>query len=146
MSLAQQHRELARKVRALEAFTPRIPLRHVMNRGDVLVVKIVGGQTVSGYPMIQYMSDATYVIDKFYDPEVDTAYLAGLGYGQLYDLNGQPGGLVLVRHNFQADTDPLIAGVPRVVTGSVTLIEPDDDDPDTQPRSMTAYTIGFPAI
>lgn len=146
MTTAQQHRELTRRVKDLETFTPRIPLRHVLNRGDILVVKIVGGQTVSGYPMIQYVADADFHIDKFYDPASDTVYLTGLGYGQLYDGDGQPGEMVLVRHNFQADTDALIAGIPRKVIGSVTLLEPDDGSATSKSRTMTAYTVGFPAI
>ncbi len=109
------------------------------------VVIIIGGELVSGYQMIQYVADDDFDVDQFYDPTVDTDYISGLGYGQLYDGNGQPDGdLVLVRHNFQGDTDAYIAGVPRKVIGT-TVLTVTDPGPDLG-KTMLCYLCGFPAI
>jgi hypothetical protein len=94
-----------------------------------LLCQIIGGQTVNGVVMIQYAADPL-TAPTAYNPNTATSYIAGLGYGQIYNNLGQQAGKVVVRHNWLGQTDPFLSGdtvvvgapVPIPVTGGGTLL------------------------
>lgn len=73
---------------------------------SVAFVRIIGGQTISGVPMIQYAADP-FTPPSAYDPDVDVTYVAGIGNAWLFDYLGTPLVRVLLRHNYAGFTDPL---------------------------------------
>jgi len=83
-------------------------------------IQIIGGNAMaSGIEAIQYA--ATVTMPKVYDPDVDTAYVAGLGNGWLFANGIRQPNRVLVRHDFIGDQTPLITGRRVSVSGTVTL-------------------------
>jgi len=132
----------ARSFQDLQAKSLLIPSRYGKSgaaRG--LRIQIIGGNPLaSGIEAIQYA--ATVTMPKVYDPDVDTAYVAGLGNGWLF-LNGirQPN-RVLVRHDFIGDQTPLITGRRVSVSGTVTLTHTAAGPPIVT-TPMTVYLIDW---
>jgi hypothetical protein len=91
-----------------------------------LTCKIIGGQVSNGVDMLSYapygdLYSGQEQADMAYDPDTDTAYIAGLGYGVLFDAQGQETANVLIRHDWLGWTDSFGAGY-RVVVGTSYLL------------------------
>jgi len=114
-------REIDRLRAQLQRLQDRVPVRLPPGgEARVLRIQIIGGNPLaSGIEAVQYAASVT--LAQAYDPDVDTAYIAGLGNGWLF-INGirQPN-RVLVRHDFIGDQTPLITGRRVSARGTVTL-------------------------
>jgi hypothetical protein len=110
-----------------------LALRSILNPARSVLItpqlcQIIGGQTVNGVVMIQYAADPL-TAPTAYNPATATSYIAGLGYGWIYNPNGQQQGKVVVRHRWLGQTDPFLSGdtvvvgaaYPIPVTGGGTL-------------------------
>jgi len=97
-------------------------------------IQIIGGNPLaSGIEAVQYAASVT--LAQAYDPDVDTAYVAGLGNGWLFRDGIRQPDRVLVRHDFIGDQTPLITGRRVSVSGTVTLTHSATD--------MTVYLIDW---
>ena len=89
---------------------------------QLLTCQLIGGQISNGVDILQYAAygdlySGMEESDFAYDPDTDTAYIVGLGYGVLYDTKGLQTANVLVRHSWLGFTDSFAAGY-RVVVGT----------------------------
>jgi hypothetical protein len=106
--------DIEQRLQRLESLIPRVPLRVPVQQSTRFRMTITGGQTVNGLQVVQYAADP-FTPDKVYNPLTDTVYIVGLGYGTLYNGNGQSLGTKIVRHNFGAWTGSLLAGITYTV-------------------------------
>jgi hypothetical protein len=103
-------------------------------------IAIIGGNTAligGSVEGIQYAATMA-ALTQAYDPNTDTVYPAGLGYGVLF-VNGvrQPG-YVLVRHNFYGHQWAVLASMLVRPCGTEQLTyDPEEEEEPTV--TMTAY-------
>jgi hypothetical protein len=83
------------------------PIKSVYSPLQIVVV--IGGQTLSGITGVNYAADPI-TAPTAYNPNTSTSYIAGLGYGMLYNAQGQQVGKVNIRHNYAGFPYMLIAG------------------------------------
>ena len=99
-------RDLQRRLVDAERRLDRVPARWAQAAAppSYRTISIIGGNTAQiggGIEGIQYI-ETLAALSQAYNPNIDTVYPAGLGYGVLFvDGVRQPGN-VLVRHNFVA--------------------------------------------
>jgi len=104
-------------------------------------IQIIGGNAMaSGIQAIQYAASVT--LAQVYDPDVDTAYISGLGNGWLFIDGIRQANRVLVRHDFIGDQTPLITGRRVAVRGTVALTYTDPGPPIVT-TDMTAYLLDW---
>ncbi len=97
MSYEKEIAQLWREIKELRAGLAQRPLR-VAPGGSVTLRRIVviGGQTLAtGQDGIKYSVDEITEVPDAYDPDVDTAFIDGIGVGNMY-LNGILSGKVLI--------------------------------------------------
>ena len=130
-------RDTEDRLQRLESYLPRIQLRPTAVRSTGQVIQIIGGQTVSSVPCIQY--DATDpTLTQVYDPDVDTVYPTGLGNGWLYDQRGLRSRRVLVRNDFSGAAIPAMGGWVYIVGATRSLTVASGDRMGT---ALTVYTL-----
>jgi hypothetical protein len=108
-----QDAEKERRIRAIEERIALIPSRWARPRASAYTTIVVGGGNAAlignSLDGIQYAS-GPLTPTSAYDPDVDTVYQTGIGWGYL-TVNGvlQPA-KVLVRHKYAGYPAPLLAG------------------------------------
>jgi hypothetical protein len=133
--------DLERRVRELEYAMRRVPVRWPgAPPSAIRMLVITGGNTLSDgvTPGIKY--SAVTDVPTLYDPAVDTSYIDGLGYGNLW-VNGVDQGPVLIVNDGRAGSMINKAlfytdRVPVLTTSSIPL----SGDPT---QSVTAYVPYF---
>jgi hypothetical protein len=131
---------LREDVRKLRAAVRMRPITTVRGGGGATVdpyrvISILGGNTSTiGNSIEGIVYASTVTPAAVYDPDVDTAYPDGLGYGILFE-DGVDAGNVLVRHSFIGYPTPILAGDLVRVSGTGTITY----DPGSGDVSMTVY-------
>ncbi len=133
--------ELEQSLKQVQRDLNRLPLYVPPELPLIRYCKVVLGQTVASVPMIQYAADPL-TITTYYDPEIDTAFDAGLGVIDLYNGSGVYVGKVLGRHNDRGFTDPVMAGVGYTVGFPITLTVTLTDAPPGTPVTGKKVTVG----
>ncbi len=102
---------LERRMDAAESLLTRVPLRDLPQTSRPRIVQIIGGNLQNGVATIKYVSSTTgIVLPRAYDPTVDTVYVDGLGYGDLYTSGSLSSTRVLVRNDYDGFADSLMGG------------------------------------